>query len=162
MKRFMALFLFISTLFLYSIPPVFASFLQESNAYFSIDSDITESWYMNDTALEIIRYEPPYYAIQGNVIRERIGNHQIECMTCIWYYDYDKQVMKCKPISLTYYDEYGNILGKYTDDLSIETVSPMAYNEKRNLLCVVGNLYFFKCYHIFFFKDDNKKYGFTL
>ncbi len=162
MKKLLTSLLFISMFVFYSIPFAFASFLQESNAYYCIYSDITESWYMNDDAIEIIRYEPPYYAIKGNIIFEKFGASTIECMTCIWYYDYNRQVMKCKPIAMTYYDKYGNVLRKSTANIPIKTVSPAAHNEKRNIFCQVGNLYFLDCYHICFFNDDNKKYGLSL
>ncbi len=162
MKKWLTSFLFISMFVFYSVPSVFASFLQESNAYYLVGSNITESWYINDKALEIIRYEPPYYAIQGNIIHEKFGSPIILCITCVWYYDYNRQVMKCKPIAITDYDEYGNILGKSIPNIPIKTVSPAAHNEKRNLLCEVGNLYFLNCYHICFFNDDNKKYGLSL
>lgn len=46
MKKWLTSFLFISMFVFYSVPSVFASFLQESNAYYLVGSNITESWYI--------------------------------------------------------------------------------------------------------------------
>jgi len=139
-----------------------ASFLNDSSTYYKLHSDISSNWYMNEKSAKVLRYDPPYYAIQGNLIRETVGNPEIQCMTIIFYYDYDNQIMKCKPISLTIYDLNGNIL-KTNDDEYVEImdIPPGNNGQQTNLLGSLGDFYFFACYHMFFFKNDDTS-SFTL
>lgn len=54
--------------FIVSMPLLFASFLDTSSIYKEVSSDMEQSTYVNPTAIEVVRYDPPYYVIKGNMI----------------------------------------------------------------------------------------------
>ena len=130
-----------------------ASFLSDSSTYCKLSSSIDRSYYVNGKAFKILRYDPPYYAIQGNAIVESFEDNNIYCGTYIFFYDFTKQEMKAKLINVATYDSYGNTLDTHS-------VNESAYFVPANsMIWSIGNFYFYRIYHIFFDKTINAKLG---
>lgn len=141
-------------LFLVCFVPImsFASFLSDNSvAYFKIGKTNTMDIYMNFWQSNVLRYDPPYYIIRGNVIYEDYEYDKIISITYNFMYDYKRQIVLAKPFMATSYNKSGNALKtlSLTQDksLRIQKHSPEGH---------AADMYFLANYHMLFFKTSSK------
>ena len=149
MKKIILFLLFIT----YPIQFIWASFLDNSSTYIKLSSSITSEQYINKKSTKVLRYDPPFYIIQGNFILNDFDEDFIYCGTYNFYYDIEKQEMKAKLISTSVYDKAGNLIkSEKVSHPFIETVN------WDTSLWHFGNAYFFCAYNRFFDPFLNYKY----
>lgn len=150
MKKILLLLLFSILPFSLSL----ASFLDNSAAYEKVSSDISSEGYVNKNSWKVIRYDPPYYIIQGDIITNFFDNNSIIYGTYNFYYDLNKQVMKIKVIAIKTYDTNGNLISDSGNlPLSLENVNSNSNG------WVIGNYYFYRAYNVFFDRLLNYEYN---
>lgn len=140
-------------LFLLCLSPLyssFASFLSaDSVAYFKIGKTNTMDIYMNFWQSNVLRYDPPFYIIRGNVIYEDYEYGNIVSITYNFMYDYNRQTILAKPILATSYDAAGNILK--TMDLTQDKTMRIERNTPEGH---AADMYFLKNYRMLFYKNN--------
>lgn len=147
MRKFFLSILFLLSIFSYSSS--FASFLSaDTLAYFKIGKTNTMDIYMNFWQSNVLRYDPPYYIIRGNVIYEDYEYGNIVSITYNFMYDYNRQTVLAKPILATSYDATGNILE--TLDLTQDKTMRIERNTPEGH---AADMYFLKNYRMVFYKN---------
>lgn len=150
MKKILLLLLFSILPFSLSI----ASFLDNSDAYEKVSSNISSEGYVNKNSWKVIRYDPPYYIIQGDIISNSFDNNPIVCGTYNFYYDLDKQIMQVKAITIKAYDANGNLISN-----SGNTPFPLENVDSNSVGWIIGNYYFYRAYNVFFDRLLNYEYN---
>ncbi|MCU6714493.1 MULTISPECIES: hypothetical protein [Megasphaera] len=136
--------------FLLQCCTIFASFLNNSN-YVKIMSDIEANIYVDSNSTKSIRYEPPYYIIEGKMFYEFFGSPEIFATTNLFYYDYSTRKVRVKGLNISAYSPDGTLLKIENKpsaiiDVSAKThISTTAYSE-------AANFYFIKCYNKPFYR----------
>lgn len=95
--------------FLLQCCTIFASFLNNSN-YVKIMSDIEANIYVDSNSTKSIRYEPPYYIIEGKMFYEFFGSPEIFATTNLFYYDYSTRKVRVKELNISAYSSDGTLL----------------------------------------------------
>jgi hypothetical protein len=129
-----------------------ASFLTDDPvAYFKVGKSNVSTTYINFWQTSVLRYDPPFYIIQGNIITESYEYGNIVSITYNFMYDYNRQIVFGKPVLATYYDAYGNILN--TMSLTNDSLVKISKNTSGG---VAADMYFLANYHMPFYKQDSK------
>lgn len=142
MKRVLAL---IFAFMVLSCSLCFAMFLDESDAYEKVRSDMSSSTYLNVDALSIQRYEPPFYIIRGEIISYVYTESMAVDFTYDFYYNYSTKTVKMKNVSAKFYNQYGHYLGRKSASDTLSYCSP------NSIAGMVANRYFSICYGIPFY-----------
>jgi hypothetical protein len=155
-KRTFLLFI----VFFICILPVSASFLSDGAAsggrYRKFHSTMRATYYIDTASICPVRYDPPFYTIIGDYWTELYDSDGpvLVKYSCIFYYDFDSQTMQLLRRQGGAYDENGAFLFDMDADKSARVVYSPAI-AKFSLRTMVGELFFFECYHMYFNKKLN-------
>lgn len=120
--------------------------LSDTNRYYITDNYSTETHYIDKQSLCVLRYDPPYYIIQGDTVGKYYrDNGRIIRVTTKYYFDYNLKDIKYQNVQFTEYDINGNFLGSYPTS---GIVSYLQEAEKDTSDYLTGWFFFFFCYNI--------------
>lgn len=125
--------------------------LSDQQRYKLMENYSTATYYIDKNSLNVLRYNPPYYIIQGDSISKYYyDNEQILRVTYKFYYDYNFKEIKWQYVLFTEYDKNGNFLGSYTPT---GPISNLKVAEKGSNEYFYGWSFFILCYNIPFSED---------
>lgn len=108
MRKFFLSLIFLLFVFPYSFSS--ASFLDNNSNYQIIQSTQTHTFYIDIASARNIRYAPPYYTIEGNIISQDFSRGTISSFTYRFMYDLNNFSIQARPIAVNSYDDNGELL----------------------------------------------------
>ena len=92
-KKILLCTLLLTLLFSISVS---ASFLSISNRYRKVSANINTTTYLDMDSIQLVRSDPPYYVIEGNIFKENYETSWIGKIKVKFFYDYRNKIMKAK------------------------------------------------------------------
>lgn len=125
--------------------------LKDTSRYLKLHSTAMITYYVDKQSPVVIRYDPPYYIIQGKTVLVSYDNNTISEFTEKVYYDYDQQHMQSQTIYQTSYTFKGEYEGSldYQNPYLFSDPVEMPHNSVGS---AIGELYFYLCYNMSFWK----------
>ena len=84
-KKILLCTLLLTLLFSISVS---ASFLSISNRYRKVSANINTTTYLDMDSIQLVRSDPPYYVIEGNIFKENYETSWIGKIKVKFFYDY--------------------------------------------------------------------------
>ncbi|MDN0047471.1 hypothetical protein QVN49_10695 [Megasphaera hexanoica] len=146
MKK-MLLLLFITLIFIpaFNISAITIDDLSNSTRYERINEDMTNNLYIDNNSIQVIRYAPPYYIIQGDYISHDFKTNTICVQTVKLFYDWENKIAKMQFLHGTVYELDGSLLFNLPDKYDLITLN------KNRVGGWIADCFFFYCYRMYFY-----------
>lgn len=143
-KKILLCTLLLTLLFSISVS---ASFLSISNRYRKVSANINTTTYLDMDSIQLVRSDPPYYVIEGNIFKENYETSWIGKIKVKFFYDYRNKIMKAKFENGAVYDQNGRYLYPEAFNISRKNLQEVL---KTTIGRQIGNICFRKLYGIYF------------
>lgn len=111
---------------------------------------------MDLDSVQVLMYNPPNYIIQFKLKGQDTRLQIVDELTIRMYYDYDKQEMKSQLLSIGGAMYHGSQRGPWMEFPRNEPLEDAPSESGRAFM---GNLAFYKAYHMYFYKSWQDAYG---
>lgn len=141
MKKLLILLIFI--LFPFSS---FAAFVDNNPDYVKAIDYVDSSLYFKKSSIRNIRYEPPFYIIEGDMYGKDYKDDKVRKLRVRFFYVYDKQTVDIYASEFIIYDNDGTYLDSVKMNINDKNIN------KNSAFGLAADYYFLCLYNMFFFK----------
>lgn len=130
--------------------------LQNMSRYIKMEGSITQDVYIDRNSVAVVRYDPPFYIIQGTTIGVYYNDNKILTMKTKFYYDYLLQEIQYQYIQGNEYTFNGDNIA--TIDFQEKTLRSRMTNMHSAVQgdgeSEYANFFFSLCYNMPFYRNE--------